>query len=498
MIDKREAEKLKKAEAKNIVEGKASIRAYSKMNAKATVVRRARSIKDVDVNYLTSKLSLNDIRDLRKTYKSIKDSNKDNWEAVSLEILSDTGMTLESLDNFIEDSSPGSKKRGPNDVTLRKLRDRITSLSLYLVNDFKQDKELENRGILYNFLTTEKVWFTDAYLDNETESSIFENLAKSHKEIKGLRKEIFLERKFLQENKYEQGEREIANLRFLQQMHDKCNKLIKSFKEKNILIYAANVPSYKLASESSASFILLSAIPLEAIKKTNNIGKGSRSDPENLPFTIEPKDWNKIDYQSVENIIEGEEKNLKKNVDFVSIQNASKYLKKGGVLIIPTEAIYGFAADPFSEAAALEVKRIKQREKNDFILVSGDMSHLDPFFEELEYKYVKKAQEKWPGFHTWVLPANEKCPPWLVNQTTKTIALRLSDHPLIKKLTEEFGQAIISTSANISGKEESDSKDFKKVYENFSKEVMFIEGNLGGKSRSSPVVNLITDEVYRK
>ena len=96
------------------------------------------------------------------------------------------------------------------------------------------------------------------------------------------------------------------------------------------------------------------------------------------------------------------------------------------------------------------------------------------------------------------MPANEKCPPWLVNQTTKTIALRLSDHPLIKKLTEEFGQAIISTSANISGKEESDSKDFKKVYENFSKEVMFIEGNLGGKSRSSPVVNLITDEVYRK
>ena len=69
---------------------------------------------------------------------------------------------------------------------------------------------------------------------------------------------------------------------------------------------------------------------------------------------------------------------------------------------------------------------------------------------------------------------------------------------MIKKLTEEFGQAIISTSANISGKEESDSKDFKKVYENFSKEVMFIEGNLGGKSRSSPVVNLITDEVYRK
>ena len=127
-------------------------------------------------------------------------------------------------------------------------------------------------GYFYNFLTTEKVWFM-MFLDNETESSIFENLAKSHKEIKGLRKEIFLERKFLQENKYEQGEREIANLRFLQQMHDKCNKLIKSFKEKNILIYAANVPSYKLASESSASFILLSAIPLEAIKKKITLEK---------------------------------------------------------------------------------------------------------------------------------------------------------------------------------------------------------------------------------
>ena len=66
MIDKREAEKLKKPKLKILLRAKHPFEHIQKMNAKATVVRRARSIKDVDVNYLTSKLSLNDIRDLRK------------------------------------------------------------------------------------------------------------------------------------------------------------------------------------------------------------------------------------------------------------------------------------------------------------------------------------------------------------------------------------------------------------------------------------------------
>ena len=72
MIDKREAEKLKKQKLKILLK-KTSIRAYSKMNANYSV-RRARSIKDVDPNYLTSKLSLNDIRDQKnlQIYKRFK------------------------------------------------------------------------------------------------------------------------------------------------------------------------------------------------------------------------------------------------------------------------------------------------------------------------------------------------------------------------------------------------------------------------------------------
>ena len=86
----------------------------------------------------------------------------------------------------------------------------------------------------------------------------------------------------------------------------------------------------------------------------------------------------------------------------------------------------------------------------------------------------------------------------MINEKTKTIALRQSAHPLVVELTQELNQAIISTSANISGQDESNSKDFQKVYDNFSKDVMFVEGQLGGESKSSPVVNLITDEVYRE
>lgn len=498
MNNNNQSENAEEVTPENIIQAEASINAKSGMKAEATVTRRARSRKGSDVDYLTSKLTPSDIIDLRKTYKNIKESNKDNWETISLKILSDTGMTLENLNDFIDHTSSDQRKRGPNDVTLRKLRDRITSLSLFLVKDFESNSTPENRDILYNFLTTDKVWFTDAYIASENKTNIFENLAASHKDIRALRKEIIIRRKSLQEKIYRSGEREISSLKFLQDMHEKCNQLIKTLKTKNILIYAANVPSYKLTSEASASFVLLSAIPLERIKKMDNIGKGSRSDPENLPFTVRPKNWNEIEYQSIESILNEDDKNFKSTNDFVSIKNASKFFKKGGALIIPTEGIYGFAADPFSETAALEVKRIKQRKKNDFIIVSGDIKHLEPFFEGLDFKFYKKALDKWPGFHTWVLPANENCPSWLINEKTKTIALRQSAHPLVVELTQELNQAIISTSANISGQDESNSKDFQKVYDNFSKDVMFVEGQLGGESKSSPVVNLITDEVYRE
>ena len=100
--------------------------------------------------------------------------------------------------------------------------------------------------------------------------------------------------------------------------------------------------------------------------------------------------------------------------------------------------------------------------------------------------------EKWPGPHTWIVPSMLISP--LITGESTTVALRLSDHQTVKEITETFGGAITSSSANIEGKEPAKAKE--EVEEAF-KDTFIVDGELGNLDSATPIQDIISGNWIR-
>ena len=118
-----------------------------------------------------------------------------------------------------------------------------------------------------------------------------------------------------------------------------------------------------------------------------------------------------------------------------------------------------------------------------------------PFTEHLDEKLKNRMYSKWPGPHTWLVSSSTGTPKWLLGPTG-LIALRLSNHKTVVKLTETLGMPICSTSANLSGNEPA--KDSNEIRTFFKDKVLIIEGKLGDLKKPTPVQDLESEEWLRK
>ncbi len=128
---------------------------------------------------------------------------------------------------------------------------------------------------------------------------------------------------------------------------------------------------------------------------------------------------------------------------------ASHALQQGRIIAYPTESVYGLGCDPYNETAALQLLALKQRPiHKGLILIAADFSQLSPFIAPNE-AMLNRILPTWPAPITWVVPAQPWVPTYIKGQHN-SIAIRVSAHPLVQQLCNQFGGAIISTSANIS------------------------------------------------
>ncbi|MDO4709792.1 MAG: Sua5/YciO/YrdC/YwlC family protein [Pseudomonadota bacterium] len=137
----------------------------------------------------------------------------------------------------------------------------------------------------------------------------------------------------------------------------------------------------------------------------------------------------------------------------ISPQQAARLLAAGGLLLYPTEGVWGLGCDPRNPAAVLRLLRIKQRPvEKGLILVAADETQLAPFIDmqQLEPPQQAAVRESWPGAHTWVVPASATAPGW-IRGAHPGIAVRVCAHPGVIALCRAFGSAVVSTSANFSG-----------------------------------------------
>jgi L-threonylcarbamoyladenylate synthase len=142
--------------------------------------------------------------------------------------------------------------------------------------------------------------------------------------------------------------------------------------------------------------------------------------------------------------------------EFNSYKKTAKIIKDGGVAIVPTETVYGFAVDAFNVDAQRKVYKIKGRNlKKPLILMAYDIESIK-ILVDIPQKAYKIAKRFWPGQLTLVLPTTETGK--MVSAGRKDLGIRIPDNDFMLKLLKEIKTPIFTTSVNISTK-----KSAKKV-----------------------------------
>ena len=135
------------------------------------------------------------------------------------------------------------------------------------------------------------------------------------------------------------------------------------------------------------------------------------------------------------------------------VKEAATTLREGGVIICPTEGVYGISAAVSQLKAIQRIIAIKQRAVNKgLIIVAASLGQLDAVvnFGALSQDSMRLIHNKWPGHNTFIVPARAAVPPMLTGGRP-TMATRVTDFELLSALCEEVGEPIVSNSANISG-----------------------------------------------
>lgn len=134
---------------------------------------------------------------------------------------------------------------------------------------------------------------------------------------------------------------------------------------------------------------------------------------------------------------------------------AVKEMRAGGVVALPTETVYGLAADAFDAEAVAKIFEVKERPSFDPLIVHlarvRDLSRVAEVPEELKDLVKKLTTEFWPGPLTLVLPKKPEVPD-IVTSGLPTVAVRISKHEVMRGVVKELGNPVAAPSANIFGR----------------------------------------------
>ncbi|MCD6706919.1 MAG: L-threonylcarbamoyladenylate synthase [Thiobacillus sp.] len=171
------------------------------------------------------------------------------------------------------------------------------------------------------------------------------------------------------------------------------------------------------------------------------------------------------------------------------------HLRRGGLIAYPTESCYGLGCDPRNARALKRLIGLKGRSAaKGLLLIASHFRQLQPFVRRLPPSDRARMQHSWPGPVTWVAPASNACPP-LLTGGRPTIAVRVTAHPVAARLCRSLGMALVSTSANKSGKKPA--KTAAECRRIFGARVRVIAGRIGRRRRPSTLIDLATGNILR-
>jgi len=176
------------------------------------------------------------------------------------------------------------------------------------------------------------------------------------------------------------------------------------------------------------------------------------------------------------------------------IEKIVKVLQNGGVIIYPTDTVYGLGCDITNAKALAKVAKIKgiKPEKADFSFVCNDLSHLSDYVKQIDtatYKILKRAL---PGPYTFVLPGSNTLPK--AYKKRKTVGIRVPDNNIARAIVAALGNPIVSTSIYDEDEVLEYTTDPELIFEKWQNIVDVVIDGGYGDNHASTVIDLTTDE----
>ncbi|MGI9275886.1 MAG: L-threonylcarbamoyladenylate synthase [Endozoicomonas sp.] len=181
----------------------------------------------------------------------------------------------------------------------------------------------------------------------------------------------------------------------------------------------------------------------------------------------------------------------------LNTEEVARVVGRGGVIAYPTEAVWGLGCDPWNREAVHRILDIKVRPvEKGLILVGASEQQFGPLLEPLDDTLRSRLSNTWPGPLTWLIPDPSGWVPEWVRGQFDTVAIRVSNHPLVQALCKTTGRPLVSTSANRAGEEplltsEQVSREFGSLVD------LIVEGDTGSQSTPSEIRDLQTGSIIR-
>jgi tRNA threonylcarbamoyl adenosine modification protein (Sua5/YciO/YrdC/YwlC family) len=170
-----------------------------------------------------------------------------------------------------------------------------------------------------------------------------------------------------------------------------------------------------------------------------------------------------------------------------NIKIITECLSDGGVIIYPTDTIYGLGCDIFQHKAIERIYRIKNidAKKARLSFVCNDLSDLSKYTKSISTPLYRLLKMYLPGPYTFILPASKEVPK-ILKSKKDTIGLRVPDNTITAAIVKELGHPVLSTS--LPGEMVEDYTDPEIIYENFKNLAdIVIDGGIGGMIPSTVV-----------
>ncbi len=171
-----------------------------------------------------------------------------------------------------------------------------------------------------------------------------------------------------------------------------------------------------------------------------------------------------------------------KNPDPNVVLEVVELLEKGGVIIYPTDTVYGIGCDITKARAVERVARIKglKPEKANFAFICSGLSHLSDYAKQVDNNTFKLMKTYLPGPYTFILNASNNVPK-ILKQKKKTVGIRVPDNNIILEIVRKLGHPILTTSLKEDDEILEYSTDPEVIHDEYKDLVdLVVDGGYGG------------------